>query len=217
MSYTNKLLQLLKEKDDEKAVQLLLEAIEEEPSNPIHYVNLGTLLFEYKQFEQAEQFFLRALELDSKVATAHFGLANIYYEQENFDAAEKLLKTCIDLKLDDYDVFYLLGMTYVKRNNNMLAIPFLQRATELNEHVVPLFQYGLALANTNHILEAKSVFHRVLQLDEHHADTLYNLAIIHVHEDEFNKAKQLLQKSIKINPNHRLALTALEQINKVAE
>lgn len=211
MSYPKKVVKLLKDNKLEEAVELLLEAIEKEPKEPIHYVNMGTLLFQHQKYEEAERFFLQAIELDKKVATAHFGLANIYYENDKLVEAEQALKTCISLQLEDNDVYYLLGMIYVKREMPLFGLPFLQRATELNEDERNLFQYGLALAQTNHFKEAKDVFKKTLQINENHDDALYNLAIIYIHENQFEKGFDLLNQVISINPNHVLAKNALGQ------
>lgn len=212
MSYPEKIVQLLKENKTETAVKLLVEVIDHEPDEPLHYVNLGTLLFQHHQHMEAEQLFLKAIELDENVATAYFGLANIYYEHNKLEQAEKALQKCISLQLEDSDVYYLLGMIYVKRKLPLFGLPYLQRATEINKDVRNLFQYGLALAQTNHLNEAKNVLEETLQLDDQHEDALYNLAIIYIHQDQYEKGHELLLKVISLNPNHRLALHALEQI-----
>lgn len=214
MSYPEKVVQLLKENKLEEAVKVLLEAIEAEPDVSIHYVNMGTLLLQQKQYEEAERFLLQAIQLDEKAATAYFGLANLYYETEKYDIAENALKMCLTLKLEDSDVYYLLGMIYVKRNKPLFALPYLLRATELKEQVHYLFQYGLALAETNHLNEAEEIFQRTLQIDEQHEDALYNLAIIKIHKDCYKEALDLLNKVIQINANHQLAKNALAQLNK---
>lgn len=211
LSYSIKVAQLVREQKIEEAVQLLLQAVENEPEDPLHYVNLGTLLFQHNQYEEAESFFLQALQLDEEMATAHFGLASIHYEEGQYKAAATALRTCIALGMEDADVYYLLGMSYIHLHNPLLALPFLQRATELKEEVSYLFQYGLTLAKQTHREEAKEVFEKILTLDNHHADTLYNLGILYIHDNEIEKGFHFLKRTIDINPNHQLAKQALEQ------
>lgn len=214
MSYPEKVVELVKENKMEEAVQLLIKAVENEPDEPVHYVNLGSLLFQHKQVDEAESFFLQALQLNEKVATAHYGLATIHYERGEYKKAATALRTCLALEMEDPDVYYLLGLSYLKLKNPLLASPFLQRATELSERIEYLFQYGLTLAKLEHFSEAKSIFKRVLEKNENHTDTLYNLAIIYVHENEIEKAFALLKKTVDLDPQHRLALQALEQFKK---
>jgi len=214
MTYSKRVVELLQDQKIEEAIKLLIEAIESEPDNPLHLVNLGSLLCQHKQYDQAEQFFLQALQLDEKMATAHFGLATIYYDLAQYDKAENSLKTCITLHLEDAEVYYLLGMTYVKRQNNLLALPFLQRATEFQEDVIYLFQYGLTLAKLQHYDTAKEIFKRILSIDEQHADTLYNLAIVYIHKGHDEDGFNLLKKALEAEPNHSLAKDALNHFVK---
>lgn len=214
MSYPKRVVQLVEEKKIEEAVQLLLEAVEKEPENPLHLVNLGSLLFQHEQYEEAESFFLQALQLNEELATAHFGLASIHYELGRFKKATQALRTCIALNLEDADVYYLLGMSYINLHNPLLALPFLQRATELQTSTTYLFQYGLTLAKQEHYTEAENTFKRILAIDEEHVDSLYNLAIIYIHKDEVEKAFNLLKKTIELEPNHQLAINALEPFTK---
>lgn len=213
MSYAKRVEQLVKENEIEAAVELLLEAVEAEPDNPLHLVNLGTLLFQHGQYEEAEAFFLQALQLDEQMATAHFGLASVYYERSQFKDAARALRTCIALHMEDADVYYLLGMSYINLHNPLLALPFLQRATELQPNTVHLFQYGLTLAKQEHYRAAKEIFERILTIDEHHADTLYNLAIVNIHEDRPEEGFNLLKKTLEVEPNHHLARRLLEQLS----
>lgn len=201
----------VKEKRYEDATELLFKIIEEYPDDPIGYVNAGNLLSIMQKWEEAERFFLKAIELDDKTATAFVSLGNLYYEQERYDETEKLLFHAIQLGIEDGDVFYVLGMTHVKRNQLMLALPFLQRAVEMGIGLEETFQYGITLAKLNYLQEAKGVFLNVLEKRENHADCLYNLAVIYVHEGNEIKAKEYLDKVLEIEPNHRLAKQALQK------
>ena len=54
-----------------------------------------------------------------------------------------------------------------KLGNDRLALPFLQRATELDENdVEAVFQCGLCFARLEHVQEAKPYFEKVLEMDE---------------------------------------------------
>ncbi len=71
----------IQNKDYEQAVVHFNNAIEEEPNNPLGYINFGNLLARMNEIERAERFFQKALTLDEQSATAYYGLANLYYEQ----------------------------------------------------------------------------------------------------------------------------------------
>lgn len=200
------------EKDYEAAAKLMIEYIDEAPTDPIGYINLGNLMATTNQSEEAERFFLKAIELDEKVATAFFGLGNLYYNNELYDEAEKMYQHCMKLGLEDPDVFYMLGQTYMKRQDFMLALPFLQRASELDRSSATIFPYGLALAQMNYVREAKEVFESVIELEQHHADALYNLGIIAVHDEDMDRALDYFEQVLAVQPTHTLAQEAKANI-----
>src|SRR5690625_1294103 len=77
----------MQEQDYEQAGKLFTEIIEEQPDDPLGYINFGNLLLHIDDLERAERFFIKAIELDEKVATAYYGLGNLYYEQESYQQA----------------------------------------------------------------------------------------------------------------------------------
>lgn len=215
MNKQERAIQLLKETKYEEAAKLFIELIEENPKQPVYYINFGNLLFQMRQFEEAERFFLKAIHLDERAATAYYGLGNVYYETELYEEAEKMFQQSIRLGLQDSDVYYMLGMTYVKRNNLTLSLPFLQRGAELSDDIEKLFQYGFILAQLNYLQEAEKILLQVIQKQKDHADALYNLAIIEVHHQSYDTALQYIDKALRSQPNHQLALKAKDNIKKL--
>lgn len=205
-------IQYMKDNDFENAAKTFIEIIEEDPDNPVGYVNFANLLIQMKQFEEAERFLLKAIEIDENTATAYYSLGNLYYDSHLYQEAEKMYQKSIQLGLEDSDVYFMLGMTYVKREYYQLAIPFLQRAVELKEDVDKLFQYGLALAQADYLKEAETIFLQVIEKDENHADSFYNLGIIEVHRNEEEKAITFFEKALKAQPDHKLAENALRRL-----
>jgi len=209
-----KAIKLVSERNYEEAAKFFIEYIEEQPTDPVGFVNFANLLTIMNQSEEAERCFLKAIELDDKTATAYYGLGNLYVEKELYPEAEKMFQHCIKLGLVDADVYYLLGMTYVHRKDMMLALPFLQRATELDKQADTLFQYGLALAQTNYMSEAETVFNEVLQIDRNHADALYNLGVIAVYQDDTKLALAYFDEALQSQSDHALAKQAKENLVK---
>lgn len=212
MSKLQRAIEQMNNREYETAAKLLVEYIDEQPEDPIGYINFANLLVLTNQLQEAERCFLRAIELNDSSATAYYGLGNLYYEQDLLQEAEKMFKYCLTLGLEDADVYFMLGMTYVKRDDMILSLPFLQRATELDEQPESLFQYGLALAKMNFEKEAEVVWHRVLKLDKRHADTLYNLGIVAANKQDNSLALAYFNDALTAQPNHTLALQAKENL-----
>ena len=67
----------------EEAAKIFGEMIEENPKDPIGYINFGNVLASMNDTERAIKFFERAIELDPQAATAYYGLGGIYYDQDD--------------------------------------------------------------------------------------------------------------------------------------
>lgn len=207
-------IRLMEEQKYEEAAKVFIQMIDEEPNDPIGYINFANLLSQMRQYGEAERFYLKAIQLDEKTATAFYGLGNLYYEKSLFPEAEKSFKQAIHLGLLDSDVYFMLGMTYVKNEKLTLALPFLQRATELDEDVQKLFQYGLVLAQLHYLKEAEKVLLRVIDIQQHHPDALYNLGIIAVHHKQYREAIDYFDHALSSKPDHLLAKKAKASVEK---
>ena len=73
MNYNEEGIKALQEKRYEDAVKAFTEAIEQNPEDPIGYINFGNVLAAMNDIERAERFFQKAITLDEKAATAYYG------------------------------------------------------------------------------------------------------------------------------------------------
>lgn len=210
-------IRLMKKQKFKEASQLLTQVIENNPQDPIGYINYGNLLIHKKEYDQVERLFAKAIELDPKAATAYYGLGNLYYEQKDFEKSVDKYQTAIKLGLNHSDAYYMLGMSLVNSNFHMHAIPYLLRATELDkdDDDEKLFQYGLALAKSEFLSEAEDAFHHVLKMNEQHSDAYYNLGIISLYHDELADALEQFSAALRIQPNHMLAANGKSKVKKL--
>ncbi len=124
---------ICKKETGKKQLKNFTEAIEENPKDALGYINFANLLDVLGDSERAILFYKRALELDDKSAAAYYGLGNVYYGQEQFTEAKAVFEQAMQAGLQSADVTFMLGITHVQLGNDRLALPFLQRATELDE------------------------------------------------------------------------------------
>src|SRR5690625_5628835 len=80
MDNNQQALKYIKEQNFEKAAKLLDEAIENDPDDPLGYINFGNLLLHMNDFERAKRFFKKAIELEDRMATAYYSLGNLYFQ-----------------------------------------------------------------------------------------------------------------------------------------
>src|SRR5699024_395498 len=115
----------------------------------------------------------------------------------------------------DSVVYFMIGLSYVKQDNPILALPFLQRAINLdNKDAQKLFQYVLALSRTGYFIEAESYFNQVRVRYGTHPDVIDNLALVKVEQEDVLEALELLDKVLLQSPKHDLAKQAKATLQK---
>ncbi len=193
----------IQNKDYEQAVVHFNNAIEEEPNNPLGYINFGNLLARMNEIERAERFFQKALTLDEQSATAYYGLANLYYEQERFEEAAKLYEKAIQFNIQGADTYFMLGKCFERLGNPKLALPYLQRAAELEPEDIQIrLSYGIGLAALEMFKEAEPEFVYVIHEDINNADAHYNLGVLYaVSTERTEDALYHLKQAYTLQPN----------------
>lgn len=94
------------------------------------------------------------------------------------------------------------------------AMPYLQRAVELNEHDVEAkFQYGLCLAQLEMVDEAIAEFLKVVNQEPEHADAFYNLGVAYAMKDDKDKAIEMLDEALNVQPDHVMAANAKQVLS----
>lgn len=207
MNYNEQGIRALQEKRYEDAVKAFTEAIEENPDDPVGYVNFGNVLAAMNDIERAERFFQKAIILDKKAATAYYGLANLYYNSERYVEAAKLYQKSIDYGIEGADAFYMLGKSFEKEEKEKLALPYLQRAAELAPEDVQIrLSYGILLCKLEMFDVAKNELEYVLERDEKNADAHYNLGVLYaVSTKNTEKALHHLEQAFTIEPSYEQA------------
>lgn len=215
----NQLMELIKNKNYEEALKLLFEAIESDPKEVTHYINVGTILFDTGKLEEAERFFQKAITVNPEHGGAYYGLANIYYNAERFDEAVKLYQKAVANELQDADTYYMLGMSFVNLGDMNSALPYLMRAHELNNMDTEIaFQYGLVMCQLSMYRDAVNMLQRVMDQDANHADALYNLTLAqYMIDEDADNAIEGFKSVLKVSPDHMLAGHAVKQFELLKE
>lgn len=200
-------IQYMQEGKYEEAAKIFNETIEENPSEPVGYINFGNVLTEVGEYEKAIRFYQKALELDEKAAAAYYSLGNLYYETEKLIEAKDMFEAAIRHGLDHSDAYFMLGLTLMALDQAKLAMPYLQRTVELNPNDVDArFQFALCLANAEMYEELIQQLNMVIEQNPEHADAYYNLGVAFAgYRDDVEAAIAYFEKALQAQPNHMLA------------
>ena len=192
------------EKRYEDAAQLFTQAIEAEPENAIGYVNFGNLLAVLDDTERAERFFQKAITVDETMATAYYGLANLYYNVERYAEAVKLYEKAVQHNIQGADVYYMMGKCFEKLENPKLALPYLQRATELAPEDMQIrLAYAIVLCALEMFDEGKKELDFMIEQDWNNADAHYNLGVLYaVSTENTEGAMYHLKQAFTLQPEY---------------
>lgn len=212
-------IECLQEGKFEEAIKYFSEAIEENPTDPVAYINFGNVLVAVKEIERAVKFFEKAIELDEQASAAYYCLGNLYYEQEQYELAVNYFEKAKNKGLNNNDIYFMIGMCFVQLGNPKLALPYLQRSVELNaDDIEARFQYALVLAQSEVYDEAIHQFTIVVNQDSQHADAYYNLGVAYLgYKEDPVKAEEFFNKAINIQPDHVLSGYGIKMIEKMRE
>ena len=216
LNYNELGIQAIQEENYEKAAELFNKAIEENPEESIGFINFGNLLASMNENERAERFFQKAITLDEKAATAFYSLANLYYNTERFEEAAKLYEKAITNGIEGPDAYFMLGKSFQKVDQTKLALPYLQRAYELDEtqDIQIKLTYGIALASLEMFDIAEPIFKEILELDPENADAHYNMGVLYaVSTSDTESALKHLKAAFTIQPNYDQARYVYDMIS----
>ncbi|MGD9676744.1 MAG: rhomboid family intramembrane serine protease [Vulcanibacillus sp.] len=76
------------------------------------------------------------------------------------------------------------------------------------------FYYGNTLLNEGELEQATEQYEMTLEMQNDFPEVYYNLALIYIFNEDFEYAKDLLDKALKIDPNFIAAEELLEQLNQ---
>jgi tetratricopeptide (TPR) repeat protein len=188
----------------EKAVESFMQGVEKDPENAVGYINLGNVFASLGDAERAEPFFQKAITLDAEAGTAFYGLANLYYNKDRFEEAAKLYEKAVRQGVEEADAYFMLGKSLERSGNEKLALPYLQRATELAPDDLEIrLSYGIVLANLELFKEAGNEFRFIIEQEDENADAHYNLGFLYaVSTEQKQDALNHLEKAFTIDPEH---------------
>lgn len=210
--------QLIKEGKFEEALKALFENIEENPEAIENYINSGILLAEAGEVEKAEKFFQKALTIDPDNGAIYYNLANVYYNAESFNDAIKLYQQALQKGVDEADTNYMIGMSFNQLGAFKEAMPFLMRASELddkNDEEIQ-FQYGLVLCHLEIFDAAVEQLDKVLSQNPENTDALYNRGLAgYMKTENTEEAMPYFERAIEIDPKHLLSQHAIKMFKQL--
>lgn len=167
----------------DEAIDAFQHVLKLNPRNAEAYCELGAVYNFKEKTDDALAAYLYALELSASAQThgvAHVCLARIYHSQGRFADAENHGQHATVMLPKNAEAFFRLADTYVQRGKLDLAQQAYQQALTLDANLAPVYQgLGKVAFLQNRLTEAVQYYQKALTLAPYHAETYYNLALVH--------------------------------------
>lgn len=167
----------------DEAVDAFQRVLKLNPRNAEAYCQLGAVYTLKEKTNDALVAYLHALELPAPSQThgvAHVCLARIYHSQGKFADAENHAQHATAMLPKNAEAFFRLADTYLQRGKFDLAQQAYQQALTLDANLAPVYHgLGKVAFLQNRLTEAGQYYQKALSLSPYHAETHYNLALVH--------------------------------------
>jgi tetratricopeptide (TPR) repeat protein len=154
----------LKTGQKEEALKEFLLLIKLQPMNAEHYFQAGQLFEDRQNVDQAINYYRQTLAFDSDHYSARRELARLLLLSRQYAEAMKEFKTALELKADDYSLYYYIGMIYREMKEYSVAIAMLEKALRSADfQQVAYIELGICYLASDNAERAAEAFNRGVQ------------------------------------------------------
>ncbi len=216
----NYLISALKEIGCEKdLVSKVQQFLGSEPENPGLWISLATTLREMKCYHGA------LVTYDLAIARFHDPTNHNYmfwsnrglllFHWERYDEALISLEKALAIKPDYTRARFFVAQVYERLHDFETASKNYRivLASDSNDHLA-WNNLGICQRELRLIAEAENSHKRALELSPFYSDSLFNLALLYVSDEQFEKAKPLVLRCLDINPDDSKARTLIGDIER---
>jgi len=197
-----------------KAEEDIRKAIEVAPQNPAGYVQTGNLRLLQKQYGDAEKYYQQALDRDPNSSEGLSGLMNAYLAQKQADKAIAAASAQL-AKVPNSSAFHdLLGTILFNNKKDMKgAEEELRKAAELDKNNSDaLLKLGQVQVAQGSVDQAIATYQRSLKNNPREIRFYILIGELYESKQDWEKAKQMYQKALEIQPDNPLASNNLAYV-----
>ncbi len=202
------------EGDLDKAVELILKALEIYPEFLVAWRNLGWIYALKGDFEQAVKCCRRALEMDKRSAESWYMLGYIYGEKKqgkNIDRAIRFYQKALELEPDHIRALVNLSKIFDEKGDTERAIECCQKALRIDpENALAWTNLGVAYLEKRNIALAIEYSQKAIEIDPECIIAWNNLAIAYSREGDLDKAIRHGLTALELDPDDPVTINNLK-------
>ena len=186
--------------------------------NPYHSVMVYNLALSYDlmgKYDEAERNYLKALKLNNKAPSPRKYLINIYLRQYRLDESLKL--SLEGERLINYDPYFFVttALIYSEMGEKESAKQkFESTLSKFGENYDVLLNYGNYLYSINEFDKAEDLLGRAVKIEPKDVASTLKIVDIEISKGRIEIAKEIIKRSLNVNPDDPLLLKKLESISQ---
>lgn len=186
--------------------------------NPYHSVMVYNLALSYDlmgKYDEAERNYLKALKLNNKAPSPRKNLINIYLRQKRLDESLKL--SLEGERLINYDPYFFVttALIYSEMGEKESAKQKFESAlSKFGENYDILLNYGNYLYSINEFDKAEDLLGRAVKIEPKDVASTLKIVDIEISKGRIEIAKEIIKRSLNVNPDDPLLLKKLESISQ---
>lgn len=166
------------------------------------YLIQARRLFDKKKYDEAVKAYQQSLEINPNWKAA-YGIGSDYLRKANFIQANTYFRKALEFKEDEPMIWYSLGYSFGRMNENDQAVTALQKAVELKPNYIDAwYNLGSVLFKAERYEEAIEAYQKTIKLNPKDAEAYAYLGIAYSNLNDFAKAVESFQKALKLSPNN---------------
>lgn len=166
--------------------------------------------------EEAIEMLEALLERDPGNVPALEEVADNELSLEHFDRADVAARRALALDKQSYTAHYILGYVLSQREDWEDALAHLKEANRLKANNPEILRcLGWALFQGGQRPQGVVTLERALNLDRESVLTLCDLGVVHLHMQNFRKARALFQRALEFESDNARAKECLELVDRV--
>jgi len=196
-------------RDFDSAIDLIRDAVERDPDNPVYRANLGNVLKDAGRLTDAIAAYRRALELHPGYAEVHNNLGYVLQLSGMIDEAIDHYRKAIALRPENYRAHYNLGNALFLSGKSEEAVAAFREAARLNPEFAGTWDHlGTALQRLGRATEAEACFRRRIQIEPDSPDALHALALELEQQGRIDEAFDCYQRALALRPEFLPAMAS---------
>jgi len=192
--------------ENQKAIELLTNAVEKDKSFSLGYSLLGDIYQDMQYYSRSASSYENAIQINPWSFHDHFNLGKVYYAIGRFTQAREAYLKAIAVTPDSFEANTGVARSCYKIQDYKNALIYANKANEIEparSNVQKLL--GDIFKVQKNYDKAVASYKRSLEINENNPETIVALAVTYLEQARNLEAKELLLRAVEIKPDFNLA------------